>query len=92
MKDDEPIARIEVLDGSVALQTIIDEELANSGTIQPIATVLLEMDCIQRMSRQLTVILAVGGEVRSGDTPQDWLYIPAEGETASLFHLFCSPN
>jgi hypothetical protein len=92
MNDDVSTARIEVLDGSAALRTIVDEELANSGTIKPIATVLLEIDCIQRMSRQLTVILALDGEVRSADAPQDWLHIPVEGETASLFHLFCSPN
>jgi hypothetical protein len=84
-----PISTIETLDAKQIMRTTVYEEIANSGGIQPHATVLYELDCPQEIFRELTVNLLVEGEIGLIDTPGDWQHIAAAGNTASLLKIFC---
>jgi hypothetical protein len=84
-----PIAGIRALEGDQIIDAVIDEELANNGTIRPLVTALREIDCAKRRVRELSVIIPMDGQVRSSDTPQDWHRVPNVGDLASLSKLLC---
>jgi hypothetical protein len=84
-----PIAKVKALEGDQVVDAVIDEELANNGTIRPLVTALREIDCAKRRVRELSVIIPMGGQVRSSDTPQDWRHVPSAGDLASLSKLLC---
>jgi hypothetical protein len=84
-----PIAKLNALRGDQIVDAVMNEELANNGTIRPLVTALREIDCAKRRTRDLSVILPVNGQVRSSDTAQDWHPVPGKGELASLSKLLC---
>jgi hypothetical protein len=84
-----PIAGLNRLAGDQIVDAVMNEELANKGDIRPLVTALREIDCSKGRARELSVIMPVGGEIRTSDTPQDWHPIPAAGELASLSKLLC---
>ena len=85
-----PIAGVKALEGDQIIDAVIDEELANNGTIRPLLTVLREINCAKRRARELSVIMPADGQVRSSDTPQDWRRVPNVGDLASLSKLLCA--
>jgi hypothetical protein len=56
-----PIVGLTGLRGDQFIDAVVDEELANNGNIRPLVTVLREIDCAKRRSRELSVIIPVGG-------------------------------
>jgi hypothetical protein len=85
-----PIAVIKALEGDQIINAVMEEELANDGTIRPLVTALREIDCAKRRARDLTVIIPADGQVRSSDTPQDWQRIPNVGDLTSLSKILCT--
>jgi hypothetical protein len=85
-----PIVGIKALEGDQIIDAVMEEELANNGTIRPLVTALREIDCAKRRARELSVIIPVDGQVRSSDTPQDWQRVPNVGDLASLSKLLCT--
>ena len=85
-----PIAGIKALEGDQIIDAVMEEELANNGTIRPLVTALREIDCAKRRARELSVIIPVDGQVRSSDTPRDWHRVSKVGDLASLSKLLCT--
>jgi hypothetical protein len=85
-----PLAGLGHLPGDQIVDAVMNEELANNGNIRPLVTALREIDCSKRRARELSVIVPVGGEIRTSDTPQDWHPVPNVGELASLSRLLCA--
>jgi hypothetical protein len=82
-----PIAGLNRLPGDQIVDAVMDEELANNSNIRPLVTALREIDCSKRRARDLSVVMPVGGEVRTSDTPQEWHPILSAGELVSLSKL-----
>jgi len=87
-----PIAGVKALEGDQIIDAVIDEELANNGNIRPLVTALREINCANRLARELSVIMPVDGQVRSSDTPQDWHCVPNVGDLASLRSFYAQPR
>jgi hypothetical protein len=85
-----PIAGLSALQGDQIVDAVMDEELANNGNIRPLVTALREIDCAKRRARDLSVIIAADGQVRSSDASQDWQRVPNVGDLASLSKLLCA--
>jgi hypothetical protein len=66
------------------------EESANIADIEPHARIFYELDCSERMSRELSINLFVDGKRGGIQRPGDWKYIPPEGNAARLLKLLCA--
>ena len=87
-----PIAKLTTLQGDRIVDAVMNEELANNGSLRPLVTALREIDCSKRRARDLSIIIIpMDGQVHSSDTPQDWHPVPNIGELASLSRLLCAP-
>jgi hypothetical protein len=80
--------------GSIAFAEIAGitayEETANITSIKPHATIFYELDCSQKMLRELSISFSVNGQYGSSQTPSVWKFIPPEGNAASLLKILCS--
>jgi hypothetical protein len=54
------------------------EETANIADVEPVARIFYELDCSERMMRELSIDLRASGKRRSTDKPSDWKHIPPE--------------
>jgi hypothetical protein len=84
-----PIATVESIDDTQRMAITQNEETANIGNIRPRATVLYELNCSERMLRELSAYFNANGKSGSNDKPMDWKYVPPEGNGASLLKLLC---
>jgi hypothetical protein len=66
------------------------EEAANLGRLQPKSRIFYELNCSDRMLRELSITLNIEGATGSKNTPGSWSYIPPEGNAAALSKLLCS--
>lgn len=71
------------------MEITVAEEIANIGYIQPRASIFYELNCSERMLRELSISIQTNGKNRSGDTPKKWTYVPPEGNAANLLKLLC---
>jgi hypothetical protein len=62
------------------------EETANIADVKPVARIFYELDCPERMMRELSIDLGKRG---SANKPSDWKYIPPEGNGAVLLKILC---
>jgi hypothetical protein len=85
-----PIALVEEnidFDRSIAITAY--EETANIGHIQPTARIFYELNCFDRMLRELSISIERNNKSGSRDKPTDWKYVPPEGNGATLLKLLC---
>ena len=61
-----PLAAVSALEGDQIVDVAIDEELANTGDIRPLATVLREIVCAKGRTHLLVLLLRF-----SPPTPED---------------------
>jgi len=66
------------------------EETANISNIQPRARIFYELNCSDRMLRELSIYVQANGKAGSRDKPGDWSNVPPEGNGASLLKILCS--
>jgi hypothetical protein len=85
-----PIARVESIDFDQATIVTVFEETANISYIRPHSTIFYELNCPQKMLRELSLSIEVNGQHGSRDTPSEWRFIPPEGNWASLLKILCS--
>jgi hypothetical protein len=85
-----PITSVENVDERQRLAIILYEEAADIAGIQPRSSIYYEIDCAQKMLRELSVSVSVNGKFGSRQTPSEWKYIPPEGNGARLLSLLCS--
>jgi hypothetical protein len=84
-----PIASVENIDGHKRLAITLYEETADIADIQPHSRIYYEIDCAQKMLRELSISFSVNGKRGSREKPSEWKYIPPEGNGATLFSLLC---
>jgi hypothetical protein len=65
------------------------EEIANLGSIQPHTNIFYELNCAQKMLRELSIHISVNGKSGSIDKPTPWEFVPPEGNGAMLLKLLC---
>src|SRR5262245_7665524 len=65
------------------------EEFANSDHVQPQARIFYELNCSERMIRELSIHIEAKGKVGSSDTPKDWQYVAPETNGARLLKILC---
>jgi hypothetical protein len=85
-----PIALVQRnVDVNQAMTITQYEETADIAYINPVSTIFYELNCSDRMERELSLTVKVKGKTSSHDTPLDWKYIPPEGNAATLLQILC---
>jgi hypothetical protein len=84
-----PLARVNELDDNTATQIIADETAADLAGIEPTLQILYELDCPNRLVKDLTVHLFVNGKPQTKETPSEWKHVPPEGSAANLLKILC---
>jgi hypothetical protein len=84
-----PVASFQHLEGDQFIDAVIDEELANTGSLRPLKTVLLEVDCAKKRTREISSIALGDGQIRTSDTPKDWQSLSPLSGASSLSRILC---
>jgi hypothetical protein len=85
-----PFATIdETMDAGRAMQLTLAEEIADISYIQPTARIFYELNCSERMLRELSISIQISGKNNSSDTPGKWKYVSPEGNAANLLKILC---
>jgi hypothetical protein len=85
-----PYATIETTDFDQAEDIILSEEKANIGNVAPVSHILLELNCSERMMRELSIsIHTTDGKSGSTDEPTNWKYVAPETNGMRLLQLLC---
>jgi len=84
-----PLARVNELDDHTVTQIIGDETAADLAGIEPTMQILYELDCPNRLLRDLSVHLFVNGKPHTQETPSEWKHVPPEGSAANLLKILC---
>jgi hypothetical protein len=91
-----PIALVEQnVDVKQAVVITQYEETADIAVIKPIGSILYELNCSDRMLRELSLSFRAKGKNsrdQSHDQPLSWRYIPPEGNAATLRQILCAPS
>jgi hypothetical protein len=66
------------------------EEVADLGDVQPQSRIFYELNCSDRMLRELSIDLNINGRAGGSNKPAEWKYVPPEGNGAALLKLLCS--
>jgi hypothetical protein len=74
------------VDFNKGMEITAAEQVADLSYIQPVATIYYELNCSERMSRELSISVQTGD---SRDTPRNWKYVPPEGNAANLLKILC---
>ena len=85
-----PLASVNQLDDDAVAQIIADETAADLAGIEPTMQILYELDCPNRLLRELSVHLFVNGKPRTKETPSEWKHVPPERSAANLLKILCS--
>jgi hypothetical protein len=84
-----PIAKIQDTDANDGMAITGYEEIADISVIQPQSRIFYELNCSDRMLRELSIDLHFNGQSGSSSEPSDWKYVPPEGNGASLLKILC---
>jgi hypothetical protein len=84
-----PIARLETIDVDQSMTITQYKETANIANIQPHASIFYELNCPERMLRELSIYVQANGKSGSRNKPGDWKHVPPEGNGARLIRLLC---
>jgi hypothetical protein len=81
-----PIAGIQNVDLMVITAY---EEVADMAALQPQSRIFYELNCPDRMLRELSIDLNVDGRIGSRNKPSDWKYVSPETNGAALLKILC---
>ncbi len=84
-----PIGAAESIDADQSVAIMWYEEVANISNIEPHAKIFYELNCSERMIRELSIFFQRNGKIDSSDKPRDWGYVPPEGNAARLLKILC---
>jgi hypothetical protein len=84
-----PVGRVHALTQDSKLDTVVAEEVADEGLVEPTQRVLYEFDCAEHMVRVLSVYVSLNGSPHSSDTAGAWAHTPPESNGAALQQLVC---
>jgi hypothetical protein len=82
-----PIAIVEVIDLNKTMLVIGAEQIANIGNINPNSRILYEIDCSEKMIRELSVQFVAKGQQAFADKPGEWQHVPPETNGSRLFRI-----
>jgi hypothetical protein len=68
---------------------IVAEEIANEAKLQPITRILYELDCKQRLLRELSMEFTINGKQQFSKTTNEWTHIAPETNGAVLEAVLC---
>jgi hypothetical protein len=80
-----PYAAIDDVSFDIMMNLVGSEQLADLSYIQPVSRIFYELNCSEKMYRQLSISMLSGGT----DAPSIWKYTPPEGNGANLNKLLC---
>jgi hypothetical protein len=86
-----PIASVETIDQDQTVTIIGYEQIADVANIEPRARIFYEINCVDKMERELSIFIQGGGKTGFIDKPRDWQYLPPEGNGARLLKILCPP-
>lgn len=84
-----PIARVEDVDYDKSITISLYEETANIADLKEHMRIFYEFDCRERRVRELSMYIYYSGKTGSRRTPNEWAYVPPEGNGARLLKLLC---
>jgi hypothetical protein len=84
-----PIAAIETVNVDQAMEITRYEETADIASLQPSARIFYELNCPERMMRELSIYIQTKGKIGSIEKPSQWKYVPPEGNGARLLKILC---
>jgi len=87
-----PITSIENFSADQLVTIIQYEVTAGIARIEPQATILYELNCHEKMIRELSVSLKIKGRSGQSDKPYAWRYAAPETNGARLLSLLCPIN
>jgi hypothetical protein len=90
---DRPLlSTIVELDKYQMADVLMNEVAANVANIDATERIMYELDCPNRMVRELSGMFVLDGKPGSQDTPQEWKHISPETAVATLFKLICGQH
>ena len=82
-----PFGTVTKLDQNQLVDIVVFEELANEASINPTLRVLYEIDCPQKLLRQVSLM---GGQPTQTDSRvHEWEHVPPESTVDTLSKLIC---
>jgi len=84
-----PIAIVEDLNSEQAIDVIRYEETVKVSDIQPHARFFYELNCPERMIRNLSTYVRANGKEGFNEKPSNWQHVPPEGTGATLLKILC---
>jgi hypothetical protein len=84
-----PFSSVIELDQNALIGITADEATANLAGIEPTTQFLYELDCTNRLVRELSIHLLLDGKIQNQETPSEWQHVPPETAVATLLTLLC---
>jgi hypothetical protein len=84
-----PLAILEDLDFDAIMRTIAYEQIANISIIRPLVLAYVELDCSERMMRNLDTTVQSGDQRETNRLPSAWQHIAPESGAAAPYKLLC---
>lgn len=84
-----PVSAVETANADQVMDIVRYEETANIGDIEPDSRILYELNCPERMVRELSIYVRANGKSGSVNKPSDWKFVPPEGNGARLLKILC---
>ena len=77
------------VDYNKTMEITLAEEIADLSYIQPRASIFYELNCSDRMLRELSISVQTSDKKSSSDTPGNWRDVSPEGNAANLLKILC---
>ncbi len=84
-----PYGTVDAVDSDLYIDLVTYEVVADIGNIDPEASILYEINCSDRILRELSLFLRVHGKTQQSDKPLEWKHAPPESNAANLLRLAC---
>ena len=85
-----PIIVIGGMEFNQAPDIVAYEEIADHSAIEPQSLIFIELNCRERMMRNLSTSTFYNGRRGFNVEASDWDYVPPEGNGATLLKLLCT--
>lgn len=87
-----PIDRVEPLNEDQKITITIYEVTANIAFFEPQASIFYELNCKERLVRELSISVVSAGRKGERRKPTDWWHVPPEGNISALQKLLCTKS
>ena len=84
-----PISKTRNVDVNEATAITGYEEIADIAAPQPQTRIFYELNCPDRMTRELSMEFHINGQAAFVDKPREWSYVAPEGNGAALLKILC---